>query len=114
MGEALMADRSIAEIVLAVQEQEEVSDEELRLCLLALDYKAQLAQRRIESALEHGSLFRLMHRTKLQAFTDWHTFNNTTPKKYLGPRYTPGTEENTKGRRMSKRIMDAAMSKKGG
>jgi len=84
--------RTIGQIIEAVEEQQPVTDEELRLAVVALWHKLQ-----IEIGFEPE--------TRVPKLWD---FMRSEPGKYLGPRWTPGTVENTQGRAMSKKIMEIA------
>jgi hypothetical protein len=79
--------RTIGEIVDAVQECQEASEEELRLTLVSLWYAYRMSAR--NSIEQQWKLIRV------------------TPEHYLGPRWIPGTPENLEGRRYSKAMLNA-------
>lgn len=90
-------EKTIGDIVEACQEQQPVTEQELRLALLCF-YSASVLNnspgRNPEGFEQH---FRLM---------------KSKPSVYLGARWTPGTVENTEGRALSKSILRAVTSKK--
>lgn len=93
--------RTVNSIVGAVQEQQPVTEQELRLALLCLYYDGQMA---CQSDYEGVSESRLRMRAK-ENFARRFRMLKSEPDKYLGPRWTPGTPENAEGRELSKRIL---------
>lgn len=93
--------RTVEEIVEAVQEQQLVSEDELRLALLCLFYDGYMAcpsdyAGRSELALRVQAKDNFQRRFRML---------RTNPREYLGSRWTPGTPENRVNRAMSKRVL---------
>lgn len=97
--------RTVGEIVEAVQEQQPVTEAELRLALLCLFYDGQLA---CPSDFEGASELRLRMRAQ-ESFSRRFRMLREPADLYLGARWTPGSEENTTARRASKAIASAAL-----
>lgn len=107
--------RTINEIVIAVQENEkEISEEELRLCVVALQsivhfYRHDLIK--LIEAIRDGKKEGIL---KLNADFAWKTIESmfnagkTAPDKWLGEGNIPGTEENIKRRNLGKKIFKDA------
>ena len=95
--------RTVGDIIEAVQEGQAVTDEEMRLTLLALYYSLVLA-----SPSDHANKplwwFQGLARDN---FARRFSLMKQDPRRYLGERYTPGAEENKKGRAQSKRVLAA-------
>jgi hypothetical protein len=104
-----MADRTVSEIVDAVQEQQPVTETELRLALLCLFYDGQMA---CPSDYEGASELKLRMRAKENFERRFHMLRSV-PAVRLGPNWTPGTPENTAQREQSKRILAAFEKKRG-
>lgn len=101
--------RTIGDIVAAVQEQQPATDEELRLTLLALYYFAEL-----HAKSDYGNRPELALRMRAQhAFQDKFQMMKMAPDARLGPRWTPGTQENAEGRALSKRVAAAFEKNRG-
>jgi len=95
--------RTVSEIVEAVRKQEPATEEELRLALLALYYDNTMACR---SDFESASELKLRMRAK-ENFERRFRMLKSEPDRYLGPRFTPGTKENTEGRAQSEAVLRA-------
>lgn len=95
--------RTVGDIVEAVQEQQPVTDTELRYTLLCLNYALQLS---CPSDFNHSPEFRLRQVAKAN-FERWFNLLRTEPAEYLGPNWTPGTPENQEQREQSKEILGA-------
>lgn len=94
--------RPVGEIIWAVQEQEPVSVEELKLALLALYYTLQLS---CPSDYETAKPFQLEWRAK-ENFERYFRLMKADPTVWLGPGWTPGSPENSSRRRVSKKLAD--------
>lgn len=105
--------RSIAQIVEAVKECQEATDQELRLCIAALSgllSMDELALRELSSSIIAGGTTVVLmkaHSIKREM--------NIRPKswqmpvdRYLGPKHTPGTEENKRWLAFCKKIYQDA------
>lgn len=98
--------RTTIDIIGAVQEQQPVTEHELKLALLCLYYDGALAT---TADFENASHLKL----KLRAKESWERrfrMLKAEPDRYLGDRYTPGTEANATGRAASEAIYSAAMT----
>lgn len=95
--------RPVTEIVLAVQEQQPATDDELRLALLCLFYDGQMA---CPSDYEGKTQAHLEARAR-ENFARRFRMLKADPTVYLGERWTPGTAENLEGRRASKAVLAA-------
>lgn len=95
--------RTVSEIVDAVQEQQPVTEDELRLALLCLHFHGQMAS---QSDFETASELKLRMRAK-ENFERRFRMMRADPTVFLGPRWTPGTPENAAGRAGSKRLLAA-------
>lgn len=95
--------RTVSDIVGAVQESRPVTEEELRLCLLCLFYDWQMAT---PSDYAGKSQAQLEMRAR-ESFERRFRVLKAPPDVYLGPRWAPGTPENTEGRALSKRVLAA-------
>jgi hypothetical protein len=98
-----VTDRSVGDIVEAVQEQGPVTEAELRLALLCLYYDLQMA---CPSDYAGKPQVQLEWRAK-ENFERRFRMLKAPPAIYLGPRWTPGTPENAQGRAGSKAILAA-------
>jgi hypothetical protein len=95
--------RTICDIVDAVQEQQPVTEEELRLTLLCLFYDGQMSA---PHDYETASDLKLRMRAKENFERRWRMLR-AVPATYLGANWTPGSPENTAQREASKRILKA-------
>lgn len=96
--------RTVSEIVEAVQTGQPATDEELRLALLCLFYHGQASA--CPSDYATASAARLQMRA-MENFELHFRMMRAEPDKYLGARWTPGTDENLKGRAQSEAILKA-------
>lgn len=96
--------RTVSEIVDAVQEGAPATDQELRTALLCLFYDGSLATK---PDFEDASELKLRTRAR-ESFERRFRMMKSKPDKYLGPRWTPGTEENRQGRELSRKIAERA------
>lgn len=104
-----MPERTVSEIVEAVQEQQPATDSELRLALLCLFYDGQMA-------CPHDYAGKTQVHLELRAkenFERRFRMLRALPATYLGSNWTPGSPENTAQRANSKRIL-AAFEKRSG
>lgn len=95
--------RTVSDIVEAVQTQQPATDEELRLTLLCLYYNSILDA---PSDFEGASELKLRLRAQ-EAFSRRFRVLKAEPDKYLGERYTPGTQANAEGRDLSEKVLAA-------
>lgn len=100
-----MADRTVGEIVEAIQEGLPVSEDELRLTLLCCYYGGQMSA---SSDYERAGEILLRTRAK-DNFERWFRMLRAIPAQYLGPNWTPGTPENTAQRRLQ--VLAAALER---
>jgi hypothetical protein len=98
-----MAEPTIGDIVDAAQEQRPLTEEQLRLALLAVFYHAQMA---CSSDYASKTQLHLEMRAK-DNFERHFRLLKADPATWLGPRWTPGTQENAEGRTLSKRVLAA-------
>jgi hypothetical protein len=99
----MAGERTVNDIVGACQEQTPATEQELRLALLCLYYgwsTHSMAPRAAEGSL--------LHLYQKEAFEARFRVMKAEPSKYLGERYTPGTEANQQGRKTSMAILAAA------
>ena len=96
-----MSEKTVADIIEACQEQQPVSELELRHALLCLYYDSQLATRH-----NFGTDTELRRHAK-EDFERRFRMMRAIPSVYLGEAYRPGTAENTKRREQSKRVLAA-------
>lgn len=96
--------RSVNEIILAVQEQQPATEEELRLALLCIDYEMTIST---ETDWNEASPALLRSRASEQ-FSRRFRMGKADPKEWLGRRWLPGTEENRRAREVSMRIAKKA------
>jgi hypothetical protein len=95
------ASKTICDIVEAVQEGEPVDELELRKTLLSLFYCLQMS---CPSDYADKTKLLLEWRAKDNFERYWRVLR-TTPDTWLGDRWTPGTDENRKGRELSKKVL---------
>lgn len=93
--------RTVSEIIVAAQEQQPATDEELRHTLLVLYYALLMC---CPSDFEGKTRDHLEFRAKNNFDLRFRLMRNT-PTHYLGDRYTPGTPENDAGRAQSKAVL---------
>jgi hypothetical protein len=103
-----LAERTVGDIVLACQEQQPVTELELRHALLCLYYDGQLAA---SSDFATASPLKLQMRAK-ENFERRFRMLRAAPAAYLGEGFKPGTEENSKRRELGKRLI-ASLQKRG-
>lgn len=96
--------RTIGDIIEAVQEQQAVTDEELRLTLLSLYYFMAIHAPFRDFDKEPEMVLRMRLR---DAMSDHFALMKLTPAERLGANWTPGTPENTAQRARSKRVLAA-------
>lgn len=106
--------RSINEIVIAVQECEPVTEEELRLAVAALGYMETMDQKTIHEFAElvaenkHKSSIQLKAQFLLQERGHRFKSMKMPVDQYLGAANIPGTIENKARRKMMKNIFKQA------
>jgi hypothetical protein len=87
-----------------VQDGAPSDEHELRLALLCLFYDGNLAT---NADFEEASELKLRLRAR-ESFERRFRMLRAEPGKYLGPRWTPGTEGNRQGRELSLKIAERA------
>jgi len=105
--------RTINEVIIAVQEQQPCTDDELRLTLLAVSAMHQRAERYLYDLAEvilADELRRARFKAAFQIGEKERTFQarKTPADKYLGPEHTPGTPENKRLVQMGKNLLKKA------
>ncbi len=105
--------RTVNEIVIAVQEQQPATDQELRYALLAMNALEYSACREIESLIKGLESDKpAVQKFILQdakGFQERRFNSQKLPLDvYLGPGNIPGTKENTERRKMAKAVLKAA------
>lgn len=108
--------RTVIDIVEAVQEQQPVTEDELRLALLCLFYDGQadsLFMADITSAGDSIGISEPARALAKEHYSRRFRMLKAGPAAYLGPNWTPGTPENTRQRKTSKAIMKRFMESKG-
>lgn len=109
--------RSINEIIMAVKECRPATEEELRLCVAALDGVEYTTNRNLEKLTEAVSdgkpqIINLYQNEAIRwSETRFNVFKGT-PEKWLGPGNTPGTAEQRQRMAVAKRIFHAATGEK--
>lgn len=98
-----MSDKTVSDIIEACQEQQPVSELELRHALLCLYYDSQLATQHDFATVGPEQL----RRRAQENFERRFRMLKAVPAVYLGDPYRPGTPENTKQRKQSKRVLAA-------
>lgn len=104
--------RSTLEIIIAVQEQQPVTEEELRLALLAMSsiehFLKNDFQSLIEAVLDGKPTARMKAEFSRGTIEKMFQALKTPPDKWLGASGIPGTPENLRQREIAKRIFKAA------
>ena len=101
--------RTVFEIVSAVQEQEDVTIDELRLALLCVFYDGAMAS---PGDFNEASELKLRLQAK-ENFERRFRMLKSDPAVYLGPNWTPGSPENKAQREASKRVLAAFQKRQG-
>lgn len=99
--------RTVREICIAVQDQQPVTEDELRLSLLCLMYDGQMANPR---DFETASEMKLRMRAR-ESYERRSRMMTADPSVYLGPNWTPGTPENKRQREIAFKVLAAATKK---
>lgn len=104
--------RTTLEIIIAVQECQPATEEELRLALVALSGIESFISHDLQDLVDDviGGKPTAKFRAEYANGTIDRMFQarKTPPDKWLGPNGIPGTPENIAGRAISKRIFKAA------
>ena len=104
------------DIVEAVQEQQPVTEEELRLALLCVFYDSQADSRFMADLAGAGDVVGVpapMMAIAKEHYARRFRMLKADPAVYLGPNWTPGTPENTRQRATSKAILERFLATKG-
>lgn len=104
--------RSINKIVIAVQESQSATEDELRLALISLNNLYFLMREKyshLSKAVLDGRKYPgILAQTSECIMESSIKSNSLTPAEFLGPNNIPGTPENNRNRKMSKSIFKAA------
>lgn len=105
--------KTINEVIIAVQEQQPCSEQELRLTLLALEYMRSHLDRQMHALVEkviaedwRGAKFK----AEFEKLEHEHRFSDmkVTAEHYLGPGLTPGTPDNIRAINSGKALFKKA------
>ena len=104
--------RSVLEIIIAVKDQQPATDEELRLCIVALSAMQTMDGMQLhelaESVIDGTASAKLRARHVMREAEIRFKSMKMPVDKYLGPRNTPGTPENDRSVRIAKNILKKA------
>lgn len=104
--------RSILEVIVAVQEQQPATEEELRLTVVALSAMLHLVERSGREVAEAVRDGKPSAKMRADFFLRDHEIRfksrKMTPADYLGPDHTPGEPENERLRKMAKAVFEKA------
>lgn len=106
------AERNILEIIIACKEQQPATEEELRLCVVALSamlYTVEREERELFEAVVEGKPSAKLRAEVCKRETEIRfKAKKMAPREYLGPSHTPGTPENENLARMAKAVFKKA------
>lgn len=106
--------RTTLQIIIAVKECEPVTEEELKLALIALSNIEHFYNKAAQDLIDAIRAEKSMALLKMKAEFAWGTIESmfkakkTPPDTWLGPDNTPGTPENKRQMEMGKKIFKAA------
>lgn len=106
--------RRVVDIVEAVQEQQPVTEEELRLALLCVFYDGQADSRFMSDLASAGDAVGVpatMMAIAKEHYARRFRMLRADQATYLGKNWTPGTPENTRQRAQSKAILEGFFAK---
>ena len=109
--------RSINKIIVAVQENQPVTEEELRFTILAFSAMEFLNSRVIERLVaaidaKHQFSMDLWSTHAKKEFEIRSKSNKMPPDEYLGPGYIPGTPEYEQRRSIAKKVFEKVTGEK--
>ena len=101
--------RRVIDIAAAVEEEQPVANEELKLALLCYAQWASTVWRQSNDALKRQDWYKDFWLKEIG--DSFWKMKDADPEKYLGPRYTPGTEEFKQARKVAFAVFKKATGK---